>query len=224
MHYSSFPREDPNELKPIIKHLIEDSRIYGPDLTDLPNIHNDRHLYQPLLTVGGVDTTLRITPPALEKSEEDFVKHLRYYVRQQREEILAKKEIFLLRNQSRGRGIGFYENEGFYPDFILWILEGVKQRIVFIEPHGMIHEPINTNNPKIMLFKRLRDFSYKRFRGEHVQMDSFIISKTPLTKLRYRGSIGKQELEEKWHILFPDHDDLTYLDPIFQDSDPDTLP
>ena len=30
------PREDPNELKPIIKHLIEDSRIYGPDLTDLP--------------------------------------------------------------------------------------------------------------------------------------------------------------------------------------------
>lgn len=218
------PREDPNELKPIIKHLIEDGKIYGPDLTDLPNIHNDCHLYQPLLTVGGADITLRITPPALEKSEEDFVKHLRYYVRQKREEILAKKEIFLLRNQSRGRGIGFYVNEGFYPDFILWILEGAKQRIVFIEPHGMIHEPINKHNPKIMLFKRLRDFSYRRFRGEHVQMDSFIISKTPLTKLRYRGGIGKQELEEKWHILFPDHDDVSYLSPIFQEPDATTLP
>lgn len=212
----SLPRDKSDELEPIIKHLIEDGTIYGPDLTDLPNIHNDQHLYQPLLTVDGEDTSFRITPPALEKSEEDFVKHLRSYVRQRRED-LAKKEIFLLRNQSRGRGIGFYDNEGFYPDFILWILEGAKQRIVFIEPHGMIHEPINKHNPKIILFKRLRDFSYKRFRGEHVQMDSYIISKTPLTKLRYRGGIGKQELGETWHILFPDPNDVSYLSPIFQD-------
>ncbi len=214
----SIPRDKSDELEPIIRHLIEDGRIYGPDLTDLPNIHNDRHLYQPLLTIGGADSTLRITPPALEKSEEDFVGDLRSYVRQPHKD-LAKKEIFLLRNQSRGKGIGFYENEGFYPDFILWILEGARQRIVFIEPHGLIHEPINEHNPKINLFKRLRDFSYKRFRSEHVQMDSFIISKTPLVKLRYRGGIGKQELEEKWHILFPDHDDTSYLSPIFQDLD-----
>ena len=104
----SIPRDKSDELEPIIKHLIEDGRIYGPDITDLPNLHNDRHLYQPLLTIGGADSTLRITPPALEKSEEDFVKHLRSYVRQPRED-LAKKEIFLLRNQSRGRGIGFYD-------------------------------------------------------------------------------------------------------------------
>ena len=214
----SIPRDKSEELEPIIKHLIEDGSIYGPGITDLPNIHNDRHLYQPLLTVDGEGTTLRITPPALENSEEDFVKHLRSYVRQPRED-LAKKEIFLLRNQSRGKGIGFYVNEGFYPDFILWILEGSKQRIVFIEPHGMIHEPINENNPKIMQFKRLRDFSYERFRGEHVQMDSFIISQTPLTKLRYRGGKGKQELQENWHILFPDENDLSYLSPIFQDNE-----
>ncbi|MCY3551166.1 MAG: DEAD/DEAH box helicase family protein [Candidatus Poribacteria bacterium] len=214
----SIPRDKSDELEPIIRHLIEDGRIYGPDLTDLPNLHNDRHLYQPLLTIGGADSTLRITPPALEKSEEDFVKHLRSYVRQPRED-LAKKEIFFLRNQSRGRGIGFYDNEGFYPDFILWILDGAKQRIVFIEPHGMIHEPINKHNPKITLFKRLRDFSYKRFRSEHVQMDSYIISTTPITKLRYRGGKGKQELQENWHILFPNHDDVSYLSPIFQDLD-----
>ena len=217
----SIPRDKSDELEPIIRHLIEDGRIYGPDLTDLPNIHNDRHLYQPLLTIGGADPTLRITPPALEKSEEDFVKHLRSYVRQPRED-LSNKEIFLLRNQSRGRGIGFYDNEGFYPDFILWILEGAKQRIVFIEPHGMIHEPINKQNPKIMLFKRLRDFSYKRFRGEHVQMDSYIISTTPITKLRYRGGKGKQELQENWHILFPDPNDISYLSPIFQEPDHDS--
>ena len=218
----SIPRDKSEELEPNIKYLIEDGSIYESGITDLPKVHNDRHLYQPLLTVDGEGTTLRITPPALEKSEADFVKDLRSYVREQREETIAKKEIFLLRNQSRGRGIGFYVNEGFYPDFILWILKGSKQRIVFIEPHGMIHEPINENNPKIMQFKRLRDFSYKRFRGEHVQMDSFIISQTPITKLRYRGGKDKQELQEKWHILFPDKNDHTYLSPIFQDNEQNT--
>ena len=212
------PRKESEKLEPLIKHLIKDGSIYEPGITDLlPNIHNERHLYQPLLTIGGPDQTIRITPPALEKSEEDFVKHLRIYVRQHREDLLSEREIFLLRNHSRGKGVGFYENEGFFPDFILWILDGMKQRIVFIEPHGMIHEPINENNPKIMLFKRLRDFSYRRFRGEHVQMDSFIISDTPITKLRYRGGKGKQELQKKWHILFPDDNDLSYLSPIFQD-------
>ncbi|MYI93031.1 restriction endonuclease subunit R, partial [Candidatus Poribacteria bacterium] len=215
------PRKESEKLEPLIKHLIKDGSIYESGITDLlTNIHNERHLYQPLLTIGGPDQTIRITPPALEKSEEDFVKHLRSYVRQHKDELLSEKEVFLLRNQSRGKGVGFYENEGFFPDFILWILDGIKQRIVFIEPHGMIHEPINENNPKIMLFKRLRDFSYRRFRGEHVQMDSFIISDTRITKLRHRGGKGKQELQENWHILFPDENDLSYLSPIFQDSDP----
>ena len=107
-------------------------------------------------------------------------------MRQYREELFTKKEIFLLRNQSRGKGIGFYQNQGFYPDFILWILDGVKQRIVFIEPHGMVHDPINEHNDKITLFKRLRDLSHERFRGEHVQMDAFMISRTSLSTVRQK--------------------------------------
>ncbi|MYB01195.1 restriction endonuclease subunit R [Candidatus Poribacteria bacterium] len=212
------PRDEARELESQIQHLIENGKIYGPDLTDLPNIYNDRHLYQPLLTVGGVETTLRTTPPALEKSEEYFVKDLRLYVRAQGEVLLAKKEVFLLRNQSRGKGIGFYQNEGFYPDFILWITEGAKQRIVFIEPHGMVHEAINEHNEKITLFKRLHTLSHERFRGEHVQMDSFIISKTDFPTLRRREGMDRPEFEA-WHILFRDPADPAYLSPIFQNLD-----
>ena len=216
----SIPREDASELEPQIKHLIENGDIYGPDLTDLPNIYNDRHLFQPLLTIGRADTVLRTTPPALEESEKHFVEDLRRYVRDQGEKLLAKKQVFLLRNQSRGKGIGFYENEGFYPDFILWILEGNKQRIVFIEPHGMVHEVINEHNDKITLFKRLRNLSQERFRGEHVQMDAFMISKTSPAKLihKYRDE-NTDTFAEKWHILFRNDTDPTYLSPIFQDSD-----
>ena len=212
-------RDEACELESQIQHLIENGKIYGPDLTDIPNIYNDRHLYQPLLTVGGADTTLRTTPPALEKSEEYFVKDLRLYVRAQGEALLAKKEVFLLRNQSRGKGLGFYQNEGFYPDFILWITEGAKQRIVFIEPHGMVHEAINEHNDRVTLFRRLRDLSYERFRGEHVQMDSFIISKTAFPVLRRREGMDRPEFAEEWHILFRDPADPAYLSPIFQDSE-----
>ena len=128
-----------------------------------------------------------------------------------------------MRNQSRGRGVGFYENEGFYPDFILWVLDGVKQRIVFIEPHGMVHEDINEDNDKLTLFKRLRDISRERFRFEHVQMDAFVISRTSLSDLigRYPDE-DRDSFAEKWHILFRTGDP-TYLEPIFQESDRDTV-
>ena len=213
------PRDEAHELEPQIQKLIESGEIYGPNVTQLPNAYNDRHLYQPLLAIDSVNDSWRTTPPALEESEKLFVEDLRSYVRQQREELLVKKEVFLLRNQSRGRGIGFYDNKGFYPDFILWITEGAKQRIVFIEPHGMVHDAINEHNDKITLFKWLREISYERFRGEHVQMDSFIISKTAFPVLRRREGMDRQEFAEEWHILFRKVDDPTYLSPIFQDSE-----
>ena len=216
------PRDEAHELEPQIQNLIESGEIYGPNVTDLPNAYNDRHLYQPLLAITNDNNSWRTTPPALEESEKLFVEDLRRYVRQQREIFLAEKEVFLLRNQSRGKGIGFYQNEGFYPDFILWITEGAKQRIVFIEPHGMVHDAINEHNEKITLFKRLRNLSYERFRANHVQMDSFIISKTDFHTLRHREGMDRPEFAKEWHILFRT-DDPTYLEPIFQAQDPGTL-
>jgi hypothetical protein len=229
------PRTEAQEVQPEIENLMESEEIYGPGLTVLPNVYNERHLYQPLLTneehlyrsllsMGMGNNLWRTTPPALEDSERDFVEDLNRYLRQHHGKRLRQREVFLLRNQSRGKGVGFYENEGFYPDFILWILDGVKQRIVFIEPHGMVHEDINEDNDKLTLFKRLRDLSYERFRFEHVQMDAFVISRTSLSDLigRYPDE-DKDTFAEKWHILFR-ADDPAYLEPIFQEPDRDVLP
>ena len=224
------PRTEAQEVQPQIESLMENEEIYGSELTVLPNVYSEQHLYQPLLTneghlyrsilnMGMGNNLWRTTPPALEDSEKDFVKDLNQYLRRPHEKRLRQKEVFLLRNQSRGKGVGFYENEGFYPDFILWILDGVKQRIVFIEPHGMVHEDINENNDKLTLFKRLRDISYERFRVKQVQMDAFVISRTSLSDLigRYPDE-DRDSFAEKWHILFRT-DDPTYLDPIFQETE-----
>ena len=222
----SVPRDEAGEIEQHIQRLIETDEIYetSGEHSGLIRVINERHLYQPLLAVDTADIPWRTTPPALEDSEKHFVEDLRDYVHQQSETLLAEKEVFLLRNQSRGKGIGFYENEGFYPDFILWITEDVKQRIVFIEPHGMVHEAIHEYNEKITLFKRLRSLSYERFHDGHVQMDSFIISETSFPDLRRKYPGMDAYRFRELHILFRNPTDLTYLSPIFQEPDRASTP
>ena len=208
-----------------IKQMIKDREfVYRSPRTGLPEAYIERHLYQPLIVMikGEENPSLEATPPALVQSEQDFISDMRRYLNSVNTAIPSKNDIFLLRNQSRGKGIGFYENVGIYPDFILWIKKGARQRIVFIEPHGMIHDPINEHNDRVMLFKTVQDISTNNdeFHIKQVQMDSYIITKTDFTVLSNReGILDTDTFAEEWHILFRTETDPTYLSPIFQDSD-----
>jgi len=74
----------------------------------------------------------------LNKGETDFITHLRSYLLSKTEQ-LKNKEIFILRNLSKGKGIGFFiETASFYPDFILWIKQEKQQDIVFVDPKGIL--------------------------------------------------------------------------------------
>ncbi len=200
------------ELVPHLTALIEAGTIYGPDFTALPTAYNECHLYQPLLAEDN-RTIERTTPPPLNASEKAFVEDMHRYIRKHHN----RKQIVLLRNHSRGKGIGFYQNHGFYPDFILWMLHDGKQRIVFIEPHGLMHEAINPHNHKITLFKTLRHISDTRFRRQPVEMDAYIISSTDFTQMQKKCGLDKLTFEQ-WHILFPNPTDTTYLEPIFRQT------
>jgi len=57
-------------------------------------------------------------------------------------------ELFLLRNMSREKGVGFFEAGNFHPDFILWVFKGDIQYVNFVEPHGLMHE--GPGNDKII--------------------------------------------------------------------------
>src|SRR5690606_23801243 len=101
----------------------------------------DRHVYQPLLvSLHGDGGASRISPPGLEPSEREFVEALQAYWQAERDGRLAGRRIYLVRNQSRGHGIGFFESEGFFPDFILWDIGPDGHRVVFVEPHGLMME------------------------------------------------------------------------------------
>ena len=193
-----------------ITQLIEEGeRIYERETAELPNVHFDRHLYQPLLMRTAKVTS---TPAGLNESERHFVEDLRTYCKQRQQEqaeTLANKEIFLLRNQSRGHGVSFFEQRAFYPDFILWVKEDGKQRIVFVEPHGMMHAGAYAHDDKAGLHETLRELEGEMARthsgaGE-VRLDSYIVSATPFEVLQPKYDDGTWDMGRfaARHILFP---------------------
>ena len=203
------------ELIDAIQKLIEEAdRIYRRETQELPAVHFDRHLYQPLLVERGAK--VRSDPPGLNEAERRFVEDLRQYCRAERGGSLAGKEIYLLRNLSRGKGIGFFERRGFYPDFILWIKAGSAQRIVFVEPHGLLHAEAYRHDDKARLHESLPGLAAamaSRTTLKNVTLDSFIVSATPYEEVRTRYDDGTWDRERfgDRHILFREADPRGYV-------------
>ena len=95
------------------------------------------HLYEPIIHAAQ-NSNIHIAPVSLNESEFQFVEDLHKYLQSLPSN--TKEQFYLLRNESRGKGIGFFEAGNFYPDFLLWKIKNDTQYIAFIEPHGLLHE------------------------------------------------------------------------------------
>jgi len=189
---------------------------------DFPNIHFDRHLYQPLLLAHS--DIAAMMPPGLNEGEAQFVRDLREYL-QKNNGLFRNKKIFLLSNLTRGKGIGLFDTkagEAFYPDFILWVIEGKdnKQRIAFIDPHGLRMARGGFNDPKIRLHKELEELGKKlspTSSGTRVCLTSFIISTTRYEEIKHVFGTGNHAKEEfcQNHVLFQE-DRLDCIDQLLK--------
>ena len=133
-----------------------------------------RHLYQPLIYFKN-NEIVKLTPVALNDGEYSFVEDLKNFYTQNNK-FFDNKELFLLRNQSKGTGIGFFEAGNFYPDFILWLIVENRQHVCFIDPKGLarIH---GFDDPKIKFYKTIKDIQ-TRLADPNIILDSFIVSNT----------------------------------------------
>ena len=172
-----------------------------------------RHLYQPLIHFSNNDI-LKISPVPLNEGEYEFVKDLKEYFISS-PEILEEKELLLLRNQSKGKGVGFFEAENFYPDFIIWIVHDDKQYVSFIDPKGLtrVH---GFDDPKIRFHRTIKDIE-NRLGDPNIVLNSFIISNTFRREIAWwsKGSTKEQDFSNK-HVLFQKEDKTTYISELIE--------
>ena len=168
----------------------------------LDAIAMDQHLYSPLL-VTVHEQAVTVSPPGLNAGEHRFVKDFRRHCEQGRPE---GYRLHLLRNMSRGHGIGFFEANNFHPDFILWAVSGDRQHIAFIDPKGLVR--MGPGDPKILLSKQIEEIR-NRLGDPNVRLDSFILSVTPFETMGPAWKMSKDEMAEL-HVLFMEDRD-TYV-------------
>lgn len=119
--------------------------------------------------------------------------------------LLRGKEIYLLRNETKHRGIGFFDEGGFFPDFILWIVDGATQHVCFIDPHGLGHESVKS--PKIRLATEIKTVHEQRLNDPNVKLESFILSPTPYLQTTLADAGWTYEDCIAQHVLFMDRPD-----------------
>jgi len=187
-----------------LKAAIEAGDLKAWEFRGIEAIWFGRHLYQPLLFVdGGV---VEISPAPLNKGERRFVEDLQAF-HDANPEFFADRELYLLRNLSKGRGVGFFEAGNFHPDFIVWQLAATRQRVAFVDPKGIRN--VGLQDPKIGFFETVKEIE-QRLGDPDVVLESFIVSNTPSHVVRKQWGIEKAEMAKR-HIVFQDEDKDTYI-------------
>ncbi|MCL5962569.1 MAG: DEAD/DEAH box helicase family protein [Chloroflexi bacterium] len=168
----------------------------------------NQHLYQPLIYVNS--DLVEVRPVALNEGEKDFVLDLQRFCTEHKD-YFGDKELYLLRNMTRGRGIGFFEAGNFYPDFILWLLASGRQYINFVDPKGL-RNLRGEDDPKIDFYKTIKSIeSDLRAQDPAVTLNSFIISNTRLSEISWwGGGMTKADFESR-HVLFQKEDKDVYI-------------
>jgi hypothetical protein len=191
-----------------IKAIIESGQLRNVEFQGITSIMFGQHLYQPLVYAN--NNLVEVKPVPLNDGEKDFVLDLQKYCAESKD-FFKGKELYLLRNMTRGRGIGFFEAGNFYPDFILWLLADGRQYINFVDPKGLRNIK-GEDDPKIAFYKTIKTVEVGlREQAPSVTLNSFIVSNTHFREVSWWGGEMTKADFEKRHVLFQQEDKDTYI-------------
>ncbi|WP_053990092.1 DEAD/DEAH box helicase family protein [Mangrovimonas sp. TPBH4] len=219
----------PKKHDTFIKELEEKINVmYEKDDTTLPSIHFDKHLYSPIASIadGKKFKEIKTVPVRLNDGERDFIDHLRQFAKES--DKFKDKQLFVLRNLSV-KGIGFFmDSSSFYPDFILWVVDGKKQHIYFLDPKGILLGETHFNNPKVIWCNKDASTLEAKIQADlkndkkdvEVHISAFILSVTPFEKVQKVWSDGNvtKDLFAENKVLFIEKN-KEYLTEIFKNVD-----
>jgi hypothetical protein len=187
-----------------LKAMIEKGNLKPWEFHGLKAIWFGRHLYEPLLYLD--QKIVEISPVPLNKGERQFVEDLKMF-HDNDGGFFAGKQLYLLRNLSKGRGVGFFEAGNFHPDFIVWLLIGSEQHVIFVDPKGIRN--LGATDPKIQFYTTIKEIE-QRLGDPSVHLDSFIVSNTPSHTMRMFWGMAKPSMTAR-HILFQEEDKDSYV-------------
>ena len=188
-----------------LKAAIKNGDVKKWSFQGLRALSFDRHLYAPLLALDD-SGIVKMTPEPLNEGEYRFVEDLKTYCEVDAE-FFEGKELYLLRNMSRGRGIGFFEADNFHPDFICWLLADDKQHVIFVDPKGLIN--VGVNSEKIRFFETIKNIE-DRLGDPNMILHSYIVSVTPSQEIWSRWGVDKSYMTAR-NILFQKEDRDSYI-------------
>lgn len=188
-----------------LKTIIESGTLKPWEFSGMKAIWFGKHLYEPLLYLD--QNIIEVSPVPLNKGERNLVEDIKAY-HDSSGAFFADKQLYLLRNLSKGRGVGFFEAGNFHPDFILWLIIGDRQFITFVDPKGIRN--IGFSDPKIQFYHTIKDIE-ARLGDPAVSLNSFIISNTPSHVMRMLWSVEKADMEAR-NILFQSEDKAAYVE------------
>ena len=201
-----------NTLKTMLESgVVDDAELHRLSNKRFMSFSFDKHLYNPLIFKDKGETVLQIKPVELNDGEKDFVEDLDSYIKRNATKY-KDVEIYLLRNQSK-TGLGFFTEGNFYPDFIMWIKEGNKQYISFIDPKG-IRNSNPTNDPKMNLAITIKDIEAD-LGDTNIILNSFIVSNTTLSDINKLHTHFTYKSFEDKNVLFQKDDKNGYVGKMF---------
>lgn len=187
-----------------LKASIEKGDLKPWEFRGMKAIWFGQHLYQPLLYLDA--NIVEISPAPLNKGERQFVEDLKAF-HDGNADYFKTKELYLLRNLSKGRGVGFFEAGNFHPDFILWLLADGKQQVIFVDPKGIRN--IGWDDDKIQFHEKVKEIE-QRLGDADVRLHSFIVSNTSSATMRMLWRKEKDEMLKR-NVLFQEEDKETYV-------------
>ncbi|MXY24902.1 MAG: DEAD/DEAH box helicase [Acidobacteria bacterium] len=174
------------DVRQLADHLV-DGRRYHLKLTVL-NVKT--HAYYPLLHADR-DCKITIQPVALDGTEKAVVEALNDLA-ERIDPCLQGRELYLIRNLTRGRGVSFFDDYAYYPDFIVWLLDGADQHVIFLDPKGLVHYGPRERQ-KVRLHSEIKRIEERvRASDPDLRLHAYVLSVTPPErigdKLRPRDS------------------------------------
>ena len=202
-----------SELKTLGEN-IKKGRLQDYAVNEISVFRFDKHLYQPLIHIRQGVLGVSIKPVSLNQHEKQFLDDLKAYCESESTGFFKDRELYILRNQSKGKGISFFEEGNFYPDFIIWLLHDNKQYITFADPHGLQYARSLTD-AKIQFHKHIKEIEKDRLKDKTVVLNSFILSPTRFNQISHWSDKDNKDKFYENHVLFMYDDPDTYIGKMF---------